>query len=120
MFKIKFEHLLIFLVITIGIVSSTIKLNAQPGFNKLYEFPNSGGVSFSNIQSKNDKTILSGNILIDSSNLWGVIICTIDTSGAVIDYHTYSDSNGNNLLFESTSDLIFTSDGEYVFGRCCI
>lgn len=95
----------------IFLLSITI-LHGQYGFNQTYEM-NSPGSAFHNVIWDGEHIVVAGTVSIDSLNQWGLLFTQLDTLGNVVNQKVYTDSSGDDYIFNPNYSIINTSDGGY-------
>jgi hypothetical protein len=84
-------------LITLIYCLALLRVNAQLGYSKTYDF-DSPGMSFFNIKIQNDTLLVFGPVYHESiPNLQGLFFAQLDTLGNLLSYHTYFDSLGGDL-----------------------
>lgn len=101
-----------YLILVVLVALLSLEVIAQGGFIRAYDFDEKGA-TFHNILLENDTLTIAGRILLNNENQWGLLFVQLDTSGNVLNYHTFFDENGDSYVFEQGYGLIKTIDEGY-------
>jgi hypothetical protein len=100
-------------ILTLIICLSQLSSFGQYGFSQTYEM-NEPASSFHNTIWDGEYIVIAGTVRVDSLNQWGILFAQMDTLGNVINQKTYTDTTGDDYIFEKDYSLIHTSDDGYL------
>jgi hypothetical protein len=94
-------------ILTLIICLSQLSSFGQYGFSQTYEM-NEPASSFHNTIWDGEYIVIAGTVRVDSLNQWGILFAQMDTLGNVINQKTYTDTTGDDYIFEKDYSLIHT------------
>ena len=103
-----------FIIVSLILIFNGLSI-AQDGYNRIYEMFEPG-VAFHNVMLLGDTIVVTGNILDETTNQWGILFARFDTMGQLLDQRTFIDSLGDFLLLESNYDFLKTEHVGYLLG----